>query len=57
MTGDRAYVMKGVDGKSRLMVIRSEDVDLLRTIAKRIRKIRHPVAKAMGEILEGDLDD
>lgn len=57
MTGDRAYVMKGVDGKSRLLVIRSEDVDLLRMIARKISKVRHPVAKTMGEILEGDLND
>jgi hypothetical protein len=57
MTGDKAYVMTGVDGKQKLLVIRSEDVELLRSIAKKIGKLRHPSAKAMGKILEGDLDE
>jgi hypothetical protein len=53
----RAYVMKSVDGKERLMVIRSEDVDLLKTIARKISKIRNADAKAIAAILEGDLND
>jgi hypothetical protein len=57
MIGDKAYILTGVDGKQKLLVIRSEDVDLLRMIVKKIKKIRHPVAKRMGEILEGDLDE
>lgn len=54
-SGDRAYVLTGVDGKQKLMVIRTEDVELLRSIAKKISKIRSPVAKRMAEILERDL--
>jgi len=55
--GDRAYVLTGVDGKQKLLVIRSEDLDLLRMIVKKIGKVRHPVAKRMAEILERDLDE
>jgi hypothetical protein len=54
---DRAYVLTGVDQKQKLLVIRSEDIDLLRTIIKKIGKIRNPVAKRMAEILERDLSE
>jgi len=54
---DRAYVLTGVDQKQKILVIRSEDIDLLRTIIKKIGKIRNPVAKRMAEILERDLSE
>ena len=55
--GDRAYVLTGVDGQQRLLVIRSDDLELLRMIVKKIGRVRHPVAKRMAEILERDLNE
>lgn len=53
----RAYVMKSSDGKESMLVIRTENVEILKSIVKKISKARDSEIKAIADILEGDLYD
>lgn len=53
----KGYVLTDPEGTESIMVIRTEDVELLVSIARRLTRMRDARIKQLGKKLEGDLDD
>lgn len=53
----RGYVLRDSEDVESLMVIRTEDRELLHSIARRITRMRDKRLKELGKQLEGALDE
>jgi len=52
----KGYILSDSEGVERLLVIRTEDLDLLYTLVKRMGRMRDERLKELGRALEGELD-
>jgi hypothetical protein len=52
----KAYVLEGVDGE-HCLVVRSQDVELLYSLVRRMSRMRDERLRQIGKALEGDLND
>lgn len=53
----RGYVLRDSEDVESIMVIRTEDRELLHSIARRITRMRDKRLKELGRQLEGALDE
>lgn len=51
----RAYTLEGTDGE-HLLVVRTNDIELLCALARRMSRMRDSRLKTLGESLEGELN-
>lgn len=52
----RGYVLQDSEGVENILVIRTEDIDLLYTLVKRMGRMRDERLKTLGRALEGELN-
>jgi hypothetical protein len=52
----RGYILKGSVDAERILVIKTEDIELLYSLVKRMGRMRDERLKQLGRALEGELN-
>jgi len=53
----KAYILVDSDKKESILVIRTEDIEIIRTIVNKISRIRNKTIRELARLLQEDLND